>query len=565
MPSITENEIKRLSDFPPVTRQLLINRSITEKDKIEEFFNPDFDKHNFDPYLINDMKPAIEKVIKHIKAQDKIVIYGDYDTDGVTSTVLLYEVLNIFRAQVDVYLPDRFTEGYGLNKKAIQEIAASGVSLIITVDTGIRNAEEVEKAKKMGLDIIITDHHTPPKDKDDIPDCPVINPNIAEDPYPYKFLAGVGVAYKFAKALISKAKIEDNLKEKLEKRLLDLVSLGTIADCVSLVGENRMLVIYGLKALNKTRRIGLLDLIKIAKIEKGELDAWNIGFQISPRLNAAGRMEHANSAFELLVTKDKKMARQLASRLNERNQERQQETEIIMSEVENLINTDDKILVGACLPGQAAWNEGVIGLVAGRITEKYHRPSLVITHTEEGYKGSGRSIPGFSIVAALENCREHLTRFGGHPGACGFSLTKEKLNDFVSCISKYTNKHLKSEMLSPEIMIEKELLHNEINEDLIKEINRFKPFGEGNHQPKFMTRGFSVLDKFHMGIKGNHVKFKLKAGEEGVFSAVGFSQAEKWDNIKVGDNIDMVYYSDINEFNGKREIQLRIIDLKPSK
>lgn len=551
--------------YGDVVLQLLWNRGIKNKKAIKEFLEPDFTVHTHNPFLFNDMEAATALIIKHIKAKNKILVYGDYDADGVTSSALLKQTLGALKARVDVHIPHRVTEGYGLNKKSIKDIAAQGNKLIITVDTGIRSKEEIALAQKLGIEVVLTDHHIPPEKKEDYPNCLIINSAILEEKYPFKKLAGVGVAYKLAKALISKSNLDSETKEKLEQSILDLVAIGTVTDCVSLTKENRVLVKFGLKEINKIKRVGLKKLIDISGLNKGQkLDSWNLGFQIGPRLNAAGRMGSANTAFRLLISKDQKEARNLASQLNQKNISRQDETKEIFKQAEKQINSNDKVIVAlsTVVDKNNAWNEGIIGLVASRITNKYYRPSLVITKSENGFKGSARSIPEFSIIAAIEKCAELLTRYGGHPGACGFSLESENLDKFMEKIRKITKKELEGKDLRPKILIEVELELDLADEELAQKINSFSPFGQENARPILVSRNVQVLDIFTMGADNNHIKLRVKDNNSSVLSAIGFSQAEKWQHLKIGEKIDIVYNLEINEFNGRRNVQLKIVDIQ---
>ncbi len=565
LPKISDNTspptplLNRRGEYSEVVLQLLFNRGLVEKDSIDEFLSFDYEKYSHDPFLFQNMEKAVELIIKYIKEQNKIVIYGDYDADGITASAVLIEILTTLKAKVDVYLPDRVSEGCGLNKKAINELQKEEVRLIITVDGGIRNKEEVEYAKSLDLDIIITDHHIASDNKDELPDCLIINPIMESEKYPYKYLAGVGVAVKLAKAIISRSTLAEDDKQKLEEKIMDLVAIGTVADCVSLLGENRVLVKKGLEVLNNTKRIGLQELINIAQINNKVLEAWNIGFQIAPRLNAAGRMDHANTAFELLITKDKKEAVAIARRLNDRNIERQKVTNDIVEFAEEQIkNNKDKIIICVCPNDlEQAWNEGVIGLVAGRICEKYYRPTLIITRTPEGLKGSGRSIDEFNIIKAVEKCGEFLERFGGHAAACGFSLSENNLDNFARKIRQIADKELKDIDLKPKIIVDAELTLSEVNEDLVKDIEKFAPFGEDNPKPKFVSREVEIKDIVNMGINGQHIKFKVNG-----LWAVAFGKAEEWQNLRIGDKVDIVYYVETNEFNGRREVQLKVVDIK---
>lgn len=561
---MTEKIKKENQDINKIILQILFNRGLCQKDEIDYFLNSEYKKNISDPFLFSHMQSAVELIIEHIKNKNKIYIYGDYDADGVTSAAVLYETLSILKARMEIYIPDRVTEGYGLNLKAIDEISGSGAKLIITVDGGIRNKEEVAYAQALGLDIIITDHHVPPR-KENLPQCLIINPLAESENYPFKKLAGVGVAFQLARALILRSTLNDEIKEKLEENILDLAAIGTVADCVSLLGENRLLVKKGLEILNKKKRTGILELIKAAELNLDkEMDVWNIGFQIGPRLNAAGRMDHANTAFELLVTKDTAEAGVLAKNLNEKNTDRQRFTEDILKEVEKQIKENDKIIIGICPAGDDIWQEGVIGLVAGRLSEKYYKPALVITRTDEGYKGSGRSIAEFNIIEAITECAELLDKFGGHPSACGFSFFEKNLAIFIERMKKIAEEKLNNIDLRPKIIIDCEIELDEISEELALEIKRLAPFGEDNDRPKFISKNLQIMDIIKIGLSGQHLKLKLKTDNSNFFSALGFWQAEKWDGLRIGDTIDIVYNIDLNEFNGRREAQMKIIDIKIS-
>ncbi|MFC1678555.1 single-stranded-DNA-specific exonuclease RecJ, partial [Patescibacteria group bacterium] len=560
-----DDMLKQLPEYNQVILQLLYNRGIKEKKQIEKFINPDFTKDIYDPFLFTEMERAVELIIKHIKAQNKIYIFGDYDADGVTATTVLFETLDTLKAKADVYIPDRVSEGYGLNKKAIKYIRSEGARLMITVDNGIRNKDEIAYAEQKGLEVIVTDHHVGPDDSEDLPKCAIINPILDHESYPYRYLSGVGVSLKLASALIKKSKLGIQDKEKLIAQLLDLVAIGTIADCVDLREENRVITMRGLEMLNKTKRLGLKELIKVAKLnEYNKLDSWNIAFQIAPRLNAAGRMEHANAAFELLITKNKEEAETMARRLNSKNSERQRITEEIVTEVEKQVKEDQKLIIGIC-PSDTqaeAWNEGVIGLVAGRIADKYYRPTLIITKADEGYKGSGRTIEELNIIESLEEVSKYLEKYGGHAGACGFSVKKKNFQKFISDFKAIVNKKLEGIELKPKIIIDTEVDLEIIDEELMGEINKLAPFGQNNEKPKFVSRNIQIMDIFHMGIGGKHIKLRLKSERSGALDAIGFSQAEIWEDLTIGDIIDIVYFLEFNEFNGRRSIQMKIIDIK---
>ena len=557
---ITENP-----EHNRIILQLLANRNIIKKEEIKSFFQPD--KADLaDPFLFKDMRPAVDLIIKHIKAGNLIIIYGDYDADGVTAAAVLREVLNIFHARTGVYIPARISEGYGLNKKAILKLKKDGAKLIVTVDNGIRNKNEVEFAKSLGLDIIVTDHHEVPLNQEDWPDCLIINPKA--DNYPFKFLAGVGVAFKLADGLILTSKLEKKLKNRLEEKIFDLVAIGTVADLVSLSGENRILVNQGLKIINQRKRLGVNELIKISQIDNhGEkkIKAWQIGWQLAPRLNSAGRMDHANTAYELLITKDKAEAADIAKKLSEKNQARQKITEEIFAAAKKMVEekmTSDKILVIVCPSlndgDSQPWPEGIMGLVAGRLCEAYSRPALVITEFKGEIKGSGRSIEELNIIKTIEKLSEHLEKFGGHAAACGLTFkSREDLKKFTEKIKDLASRELTGADLSPKILIDAEIELSKINDKLVEALEKFEPTGEENERPIFISRSLVIADKTTMGTEAQHVKFKF-----GRVWAVGFCQAENCKDFKIGDEVDLVYYLEFNEFNGRRTVQMKIVDMK---
>ena len=551
--------------------QILANRGISDKEEISCFLDPDYEQCMHDPFLFRDMQKAVDLIVRHIMAHNKIMIYGDYDADGVTASAVLAETISTLKGVADIYIPDRIKEGYGLNINAVDKIVNNNFKLIITVDGGIRSKQEVEYAKTKGIDVIITDHHTAPKNKKDLPDCLVINSVIPEEKYPFKRLAGVGVAFKLASAIITKTKLPKKDKKILEYRLLDLVAIGTVADRVPLLGENRTLVKKGLDIINqKTQRLGLEQLIKVACINKNNdklISSDSIGFQLGPRINAAGRMANATTAFELLVEKNIEKAEKIANRLDKKNTQRKEETEKIIEKAEKQIvemmqeKQDCKIII-AVGKKEDGWNEGIIGLVAGRISEKYYKPTLVITETNSGYKGSGRSIKEFNLMEAIEASSKFLEKYGGHPSACGLSLKKENLNKFKETIIKFAGKKLKNINLIPQINIEAELELDELNEGLVKEIEKLEPFGQDHERPIFVSKDAIIADILYMGINGNHIKIKLTNGRSGIISAIGFNQKEQWKDLRVGDRIDIAYYLEINKFNGRSDIQLKILDIK---
>lgn len=573
------------SDLSPIILQLLYNRGLTESNSFNAFLHDVLpidktldvagisDLRFYDPFLFRDMAKAVDLIISHIKKGNKIVVYGDYDADGVTSSVILFETLKILQAKVEVYLPDRVSEGYGLNMGAIDQITEQNFSLIITVDNGIRNKNEVAYAKNKGLDVIITDHHILPEDIKDLPDCLCINPADRTDSYPWNYLAGVGVSFKLLTALVHKSSLPLNQKRLIIEKSLDLVAVGTIADMVSLLGENRLLVKKGLQILNQNKRQGLSELVKISKGNNNKkLEAWNVGWQIGPRLNAASRLGHANNAFALLTTETETEAFDLASELNQRNLDRQKITEEIISQVELQIDQKNvpPIIIGLAQEEQA-WNEGVIGLVAGRICEKYYRPTLIITRIIEGdkisFKASGRSIEDLNLIESITEASEFLDKFGGHPMACGFSIDGEdNLEKFKEKITEIVTNKLAGKELSPRLRIEAELSIEDVSLDLAEELSILAPYGQNNAQPKFVSYNLRVDEIVTLGFDSQHIKFRLSSAEKafakGVW-AISFGCAEEYKAVRIGDLVNVVYYLEINDFNNRREAQLRIVDFRP--
>ena len=560
----------------PFILQLLYNRKIEKPEDLKWFLNKE-ENEFIDPFLFKDMDKAVDLIISHVKNSKKIMIYGDYDADGVTSSALLFDILQIFKAQVDFYLPDRISEGYGLNKPAIDEIKNAGFSLIITVDNGIRNKEEVAYAKSLGLDVIITDHHAYPEGENSLPECLIINPSSETSGYPFRYLAGVGVAFKLASALIAKSKLSDEHKDVLIWRSLDLVAIGSITDMVPLIGENRLLVKEGLKVLNNSKRFGLLELVKISGLTR-ELNSFNVGFQLGPRLNAASRIKHANSALNLLISKDQSEAEALAQDLNNKNTERQKITEEVLSSAESQIDPENlpKLIVVSNF-SEHPWSEGVIGLVAGKLTEKYYRPVLVIVKTEETavgedgqeyalYKGSGRSVEEFNMVESLEESKEFLYKYGGHPMAGGFSTQgEEQTKKFIEKMGQIAEEKLDKVELLPKIKIDVEIDLSDIDDELVEMINNLAPFGQNNPIPRFVSYNVKIIDIVKMGFDSQHIKLKfLNHNDRDMksFWGISFGGAERLSHLNISDNVDVVYSLEFNEFNGRKDIQFKIIDIK---
>ncbi|PIP17100.1 MAG: single-stranded-DNA-specific exonuclease RecJ [Candidatus Portnoybacteria bacterium CG23_combo_of_CG06-09_8_20_14_all_37_13] len=505
--------------------QLLVNRGIKDADK---FFNSKYEDLA-DPFLMKDVKKAVQR----IKKAKKIAIFGDYDTDGVTGAIILKNLVESLNFKPVVYIPDRKKEGYGLNTKAIKELAKQNADLIITVDCGISDFAEVALANKLGIDVIITDHHAIPAK---LPDAfAIINPKQNNCSYPFKQLAGVGVAFVLTRAF----------KLDFEKWLLDLVAIGTVADCMPLLNENRILTKFGLIVLEKTRNIGL------KQIMPQKINAESIAFQIAPRLNAAGRMDHANTSYELLVSNSEKEIRSLAQKLEKNNQHRQRETEKILKEVREKINLDQKFIFAY----NKNWPIGVIGLVAGKLCDKYHRPVVIIGQGA----GSCRSIEAFNTIEALAQCSDYFIEFGGHAQAAGFKIEKNKIKILEKKLEKIINQKLKSEDLICHLEIDAELKSEDINFDLLNQIKLFEPFGQGNPKPRFLLKNAVINNMQCVGNGSQHLRMKLNS-----FKAIGFNCAGYASHLNINDRIDLIFELEQDDWQGFTNLQLRIIDLRRS-
>lgn len=552
-------------EFPEVNSiilQLLFNLGLESQTEIDEFLNPDYGDDSNDPFLFNDMAKAVRRILESAKNQERLMIYGDYDADGVCASVLLYNAFKKLGIPTEVYLPHREKEGYGLNQKACDYIIKQGVSLVVTVDCGISNRDEVKKLVDADIDVIILDHHHPPEE---LPKAyAILDAKLRDEKYPFKDLAGAGVAFKLIQALVR----EKALNIGQEKWLLDLVAIATVADCSPLISENRTLVKWGLVVLNKTRRLGLQKLIEAMSNELGKIGTYAIGYQIAPRLNAAGRMNHANSAFNLLIADSENDAHKLAMELNKENSERQRLTDRLIEEAKSQIEPFDaeNKLIFAINPKKGAWPTGVVGLVAGKICEQYHRPTLVVgCNSEGGLVGSGRSIPEFNIIEAVGLCKEYLAHYGGHAGACGFTIkSKTDVESFKKRLDEIARQKLKDIELAPVLNIDVEVSLSEIDWKFFEQLENFEPFGEGNPKPKFLALDLEVAGFVGVGNGAKHLRLMLNQGNVRNRKTIGFCFGEWCERLKVGDKIDLVFEVGLDEWNGRRELQLKIVDLRLS-
>jgi single-stranded-DNA-specific exonuclease len=543
---------------------------VDTEEKIHDFFNPDYERSLNDPYLFLQMTEACERVWRAVDGGERVIVYGDYDADGVSgATVLVSTFRSVAEARgkdpelFQAYFPHREKEGYGVRAEAVRQFAERGFTLMVTVDCGIGNAEEVELAKSLGIDSIVVDHHQVPER---VPDCITLHPLVEGETYPYKCLAAVGVAYKFAVGFVRYAEERDvELEPGFDKWLLDLVSIATVTDIMPLVGENRALEKYGLIVLNKTKRPGLKRLIEKAGLKFGELDTVSVGFYIGPRINAASRMDHAEVAFHCLMAGDERAADHYAEQLNKCNVDRQKYTEQIFTQArsEILSRSDDKKAI--CVAGEG-WSAGVVGIVAGRLVSEFGVPAFVFGGEGGKYVGSGRSIPEFNVIDAMNQASEHLARFGGHPQACGLTIEgRENYEAFRSSLERYAEGRLQGMDLRPAIDVDVELPLREVTWDLINWLVKFEPHGEGNPKPKFLIRDLKVTAAHIIGKNKNTLRLGVRGdGVPREIKVIGFGMAKRAGEVSPGATVDLVVELGINEWNGRKEIQFRLIDAKPA-
>ncbi|MFC1898541.1 single-stranded-DNA-specific exonuclease RecJ [Candidatus Cloacimonadota bacterium] len=551
-----KNQIVEEIKCPEMIAEMLVRRELTDFDEIHNFFEPSLAKVN-DPFIFKDMEKAVQRVIQAIEKQELITIYGDYDVDGTTSTAMLYLGLRKVGAIVDYYIPHRMIDGYGLSLSGVDQIKDNGAKLIISVDCGINAIEEVQQINDLGIDIIVTDHHNP---KEILPDAyAIINPKMINSDYPFKELAGVGVAYKLLVAVYKRMNV--NTEEMID-RFIDLVALGTIADIVPLKGENRLFASTGLTRLIGKHNIGVNALINIAGLSHKELNASDIVFGIAPRINAAGRMGSALRAVELMVSNDEEESDELAQIIERENSIRQQIDQRTFQEACEIIekkykNMDDTSLIVVSSDG---WHPGVIGIVASKLVEKYYKPTIMISFKDGVGSGSGRSIAGFDLFEALKSVEDYLETFGGHKYAAGLSVLGEYVDVLENKLSKYVKENITTDQLIPPLKIETGLELYEINENLLEWMNKFSPFGPGNMRPNFFTERVMIVG-FPYNVGKNHLK--LKVVKDGcTLDMIGFNLGDFLPFLKKGSFIDIAYTLEFNTWQGRTTIQGKLKDIK---
>ena len=546
-------EIENKHHINNLLAKILVNRGITTEKNIKEFLNPTR-KDFYNPYLMPDMEKAVERILKAIEDKEKVLIYGDYDVDGITSVTVLKSFLEERGLNVDEYIPNRLDEGYGLNKPAVEKIANEKYTLMITVDCGISAIEEVKYANDLGLEIIITDHHEP---GERLPEAiAIVDAKRKDNKYPFRNLAGVGVVFKLIQAISEKI----GLEEKEYLKYLDIVCIGTISDIVPLVDENRVIVKLGLKLVEQTRNIGLKTILQLSGYQK--IDSTTISFGIAPRINACGRMGHQEEALKLFLSTNKEEVTQLAEKLNEYNRQRQEKEKQIFSEALEKIKkksiNEDRIMV---IDGEN-WHHGVIGIVASKITEMYFKPSILLCFEGDEGKGSGRSIPGFDLHEALTRCDESLEKFGGHSMAIGLSVKKDKLEDLRKKLDDIA-KEKQIDKIVPILKIDAQVELKDINMQIVESLKQLEPFGEENKVPLFVFKNLKI-DSIRALSEGKHIKLTLKQGNQNLINAMGFNLGELTNDYRIGDKVDVVGSLEINKFNGEESIQILLKDMMKS-
>jgi single-stranded-DNA-specific exonuclease len=558
-----------------VMAQVLLNRGMGDPDAARAFLRPTLSQLH-DPSLLAGLDVVAERIARAVRDGQKIVVYGDYDVDGITATSILWHALRILGGNVDYYVPHRLEEGYGLNGDAVAEICDGGAGLIVTVDCGVTAVGPAAIAKERGVDLIITDHHEWRETADHqpvLPDCyAVVHPRLPGangQPYPNPHLCGAGVAFKLAwgvgKAVAGAAKVSDVYRAFLLDATA-LAALGTIADVVPLVGENRALAAFGLSGLQASKLTGIRALIESAGLTGQSLDAYHVGFRLGPRLNAAGRMGHAKLAVEMLTDATPERARAVADYLEGQNRDRQATERKILDEA---IAQAEQLGCGGddcrgVVLGGVGWHPGVVGIVASRIVERFHRPAVLVGLNEGQGQGSGRSVSGFHLAKALDACGEHLETYGGHEMAAGLKLRADRLGDFRAAFAEYAGRHLTPEQMSAEVRLEVSAPLPQVTAALVNDLARMGPFGQGNRRPLVCCRGVELAGPpRRVGKRAAHVQVRVKQGGT-MLSCIAFNADAAWDDLRAGQRLDLAVEPQFNEYNGHVSVQLRVEDARPA-
>ncbi len=537
---------------------LLVQRGVKTYEEARSFFNPDF-KNTPNPFLMRDMERAVERMAQAIDNSEKIFVYGDYDVDGTTSVALVYSVLKKYTNNIDYYIPDRYAEGYGISIKGIDYMKEQGAKLVIALDCGIKAVDKIEYAKKIDVDFIICDHHTP---GDKIPDAVAcLDPKRSDCKYPYKHLSGCGVGYKFLFAFFAYYELD----QRLLYDYLDLVAVSIASDIVPITGENRTLAYKGLQKLNENPIIGLKHIMKVAKVKESEvLSISDIVFRIGPRINAAGRIDSAKTAVKLMVANDEKLAKDFSLLINKHNSERKDFDRDITQQALDMIANDEELLKRkSTVVFDPSWHKGVIGIVASRLTEVYYRPTVVLTESNGFATGSARSVDGFDLYSAIESCSHLLESFGGHMYAAGLTMKLENIDKFINCFEEYVIKNITEEQLTPQINIDAVIQLQNITPKFYRILKRFEPHGPGNMHPVFASRRVLDCGSKVIGKAGDHLKLIVTEEKSGIIhQGVAFGMGHLLPEIKKNYPFDICYTISENDFYNPPILQLMIKDIK---
>lgn len=552
-----QNDVKDLQatiNVSPELGTLLVQRGITNFDSAKDFFRPDLSQLH-DPFLMQDMAAAVDRLGSAIASGEKILIYGDYDVDGTTAVALFYGFLRKHYPNLDYYVPDRYAEGYGVSWQSIEWAKENGFTLIVTLDCGIKSADKIDEAQKHGIDFIVCDHHRP--DQDFPKAVAVLDPKREDCLYPYKELTGCGVGFKLLHAFC----LHGGLDTAPLFELLDLLAISIAADIVPITGENRILAHFGIKRLNATSSQGIKALIKVAGFTSS-LDITNIVFGLSPRINAAGRIKHAREAVRLLLADNEDEAEEFALAINQHNQDRRQFDSSMTEQALAMIQEDEWLLAAkSTVLFNPEWNKGVIGIVASRCIEHFHRPTIILTESHGKAAGSARSVPGFDVYEAIESCAELLEQFGGHTFAAGLTLPVENITAFRKKFEEIVESRISREQLQPTIDIDLEIELNAVTYKLYNILKQMAPFGPGNMTPVFCSKNVQLASN-PVIMKEKHIKLEVFQGNSPKFTAVGFGLAGKLEELRTGGPFSLCYTIEENNFRDNRTLQLYLKDIK---
>ncbi|MFO7946788.1 MAG: single-stranded-DNA-specific exonuclease RecJ [Armatimonadota bacterium] len=551
-----EQELAEAADIPVILASLLRARGVHTPEAVKTFLQPSLEAL-YDPMELPDMRPAAERVIEALADGEPVLIHGDFDADGITATALLVQFLSRLGGEAHYYVPHRVEDGYGLIPYAVEEAVKRDINLIITVDCGVTNVEEISRGREMGAEFIIIDHHLPGPE---LPDALVVDPKRTDYDGPDDDLAAVGLAYKFAEAICRMMEIP---LESVRRAFFDLVAIGTVADVVPLVGENRIFVKYGLQLLPHTRKPGLTALMNLTDIN-GEVSAQDISYRLAPRLNACGRMADASDAIDLILAGDEDVAMKAALDMEGLNNRRQREQETTLTSAQSMIAQRIDFEQDAVIVLESEdWHAGIIGIVASRLVEEHYRPVFLMTRQDDVYRGSARSIEGFHVANALQECSDLLQRHGGHALAGGFTVPVDRLPAFRERLNDIARRTLLPQDLKPTIRIDAEIPLGEVDENLVQQLRRMEPFGHSNPEPVFMSPQVEIVEVRQVGREGKHLKLLAACGDR-VFDCIGFNMGDEAEWIRPGRPVDLAYTPEFNEFNGRVSLQLRLADLRPA-